>query len=194
MTTDLAALLVERADELARRVRREGSALLRFESEEDLVQGIHLRALAMASRFEFRGEASFRAWLLGVARAHLADRRDYWHALKRRSGQVLRLTWSGLSAGTVTRERLPASTATGPSTFASRREDLALVARALGLLSARDRELVEWQSEEVALTEQARRLGLAEDSARRAGHRALERFKKTWRLLKQGAPPRGPAP
>lgn len=185
MASALAELLVAHRREIESLVDLKGHALLRLETREDLVQGIHLRALGMAGRFEYQGEAAFRGWIVEVAQRFLADRRDYWNALRRRSGPLLRWTASGVAGESTT--GTPISTATGPSTFAMRREELTLVARALGLLGPRDRDLVQWQSEGLPLLEQSRRLAQSPESVRRAGQRALERFRKTWRLLRQGA-------
>jgi len=179
----LAELLVRHRGRLAAWIAREGSGLLKFESCEDLVQGVCEHALRVASRFEFRGEERFVAWLFEVARQRLADRNRYWSAFKRGSARVLRLTWTGLSDTAGGRERVPSSTATGPATVAARREQLALAARALALLSERDRKLVRWLSEGVAIEEQAQRLELSADSTRRASSRALERFRKTFEAI-----------
>jgi DNA-directed RNA polymerase specialized sigma24 family protein len=147
-----------------------------------LVQGVCEHALRVAERFEFRGDERFVAWLLEIGRQHLADRHRYWSALKRGSARVLRLTWTGLEDG-AGKERVPSSTATGPATYAARREQLAFAARALALLSERDRKLVRWLSEGVPVDEQAQRLELSADSVRRASSRALERFRKTFAAI-----------
>jgi DNA-directed RNA polymerase specialized sigma24 family protein len=75
---------------------------------------------------------------------------------------------------------------TGPSTFAARREMIALAARALDLLLPRDRDLVRWSSEGVPLEEQADRLGIAYEAVGKARQRAVERFKKTFALVSGG--------
>jgi len=181
--TTLPALLVRHRGALEKLVAKEGQGLLRFESSDDLVQGACEHALRVESRFEYRGEAPFLAWLREVARQHLADRHRYWSTLKRGSARVLHLSWSGVRGTSGGKERHPSSTATGPSTFAVRREQLDLAVRALALLSERDRQLVRWMSEDVAIEEQARRLELSEDSTRRAGTRALERFRKTCQVI-----------
>jgi RNA polymerase sigma factor (sigma-70 family) len=172
----LEALLDAHSGELRRYVRAHGGQLLRRESEEDLVQGISLRALERANSFRDQGAEAFRAWITTVARSYLADRANYWRALRRKPGALLRLT-SGGTGGVE-----PASTATGPSTFAARREHLKLAARALAALPPRDRDLVKWTSEDVPLEEQAKRLGLSYDAAKQARLRALERFRKAFEL------------
>jgi DNA-directed RNA polymerase specialized sigma24 family protein len=168
-------------------VRFEAGGLLRFETEEDLVQGIVLRALERGASFEWRGEPSFLAWLRKTGESFLADRRSHWGALKRRSGRVYRFAMGGdtQDPGVVGE---PAATGTGPSTFASRRELLALTTRALDLLLPRDRDLVRWSAEDVSLEEQAARLGVGYEAAGKARQRALERFRKTFALVSGGAP------
>jgi DNA-directed RNA polymerase specialized sigma24 family protein len=81
----------------------------------------------------------------------------------------------------------PAATATGPTTFASRREQLVLATKALDLLLPRDRDLVKWSGEGLSTEEQARRLDLSAEAAGRARRRALDRFRKAFRLV-SGAP------
>lgn len=184
---ELATLLVRHRGVIERLMAREGQALLRFETVEDLVQGVCEHALRVAARFEYEGDEKFVGWLREVAHQHLADRHRYWAALKRGSARVLHLSWSGVSGTAGGRVRPPTTTATGPSTYAVRREQLALAVRALALLSERDRQLVRWMSEDVAIEEQARRLALSADSARRAGARALERFRKTCQAI-SGSP------
>lgn len=70
----LAELLVQHHEDLLRRLRSRGGGLFRFESEEDLAQGVHLRALNSAQRFEYQGEQAFRGYLSQLVRAHVADR------------------------------------------------------------------------------------------------------------------------
>lgn len=172
----LEALLDAHDGELRRFVRAHGGQLLRRESEDDLVQGITLRALERANSFRDQGAAAFRAWIATVARSYLADRANYWQALRRKPGALLRLT-SGGTGGVD-----PAATATGPSTFAARREHLKLAVQALAVLPPRDRDLVRWTSEDVPLEEQAKRLGLSYDAAKQARLRALDRFRKAFHL------------
>ena len=171
-------------------VRGEAKGLLRYETEDDLVQGIVLRALERGSGFEWRGEPSFFAWIRRIGESYIADRRAHWGALKRRSGRVLRFA-SGdeTRGGSVVGE--PAADGTGPSTFAARREMIALAAKALDLLLPRDRDLVRWSSEGVPLEEQADRLGIAYEAVGKARQRAVERFRKTFALVSGSPPPDG---
>lgn len=179
----LPTLLAQRGDEVLRFARRRAGRLLRYEAAEDLAQGIRARALERGRDFEFRSENEFLSWLYTVARTYLADRRSYWTALKRRPARLLRLTW----ADTDTTDRAavpePPSTRTGPSTFASRREQLALAVKALAVLLPRDRDLVTWNAEGLSIADLAERLDLSHEAAERARLRALERFRKAYRLV-----------
>jgi RNA polymerase sigma factor (sigma-70 family) len=178
----LGDLLETHRSRVAGLVRGEAGGLLRYETEEDLVQGIVLRALERGGSFEWRGEPSFLAWIRRIGESYIADRRSHWSALKRRSGRVLRFAAAGETlGGSAVGE--PASDRTGPSTFAARREMIALAARALDLLLPRDRDLVRWSSEGVPLEEQAARLGIAYEAVGKARQRAVERFKKTFALV-----------
>lgn len=178
--TDLGELLSRERDRLVGFLRQRGSGLLRYESLDDLVQGVHLRALQGGAAFEYRGPEEFRAWLFAVAKRHIADRHDHWMAQKRGAGRVLRLTLGGSDPGAVPQ---PAAGATGPGTFASRREMLTVITRAIDALPPRDRELVRWASEGLSIAEQAEHLGIEPGAAQRAGHRAFDRLRKTLRLL-----------
>ncbi len=178
---DLAPLLASHRAPLLRFIERHAGSVLRFESAEDLVQGVHLRAISGGVAFEYRSEKEWLGWLYALARSHLADRRSHWSALKRRPSRLLRLTGGATDDPDAASE--PAGSATGPSTFASRREQLATAVRALAVLLPRDRDLVRWHSEGVELDEQARRLGIGYDAAERAHLRALDRFRKAFRLV-----------
>ena len=60
----------------------------------------------------------------------MADRRDHWSALKRRSGALLRYTASVTRTTDPRAVAEPAAAISGPSTFAARREQLVLATRA----------------------------------------------------------------
>ena len=180
---DVAALLERHATELEALVRHEAGSLLAFEESSDLLQGVRERALARAGSFAWRGPEASLGWLRTLARSYLNDRREHWSALKRRPAALLRLTLS--EDATRPGALSPASTRTGPATFAERRESIVQAVRALDLLLPRDRELVLLELEGVPLDEVGRRLGLAADSAARARLRALERLRKAWQLLQR---------
>ncbi|MCK6481950.1 MAG: hypothetical protein L6R43_17925 [Planctomycetes bacterium] len=180
--TGLPDLLQVHRGRIETMVRFEARGLLRFETEEDLVQGILARALERGGSFAYRDDPSFFSWIRRTAESYLADRRAHWGALKRRAGRVLRLTQGGgePSPGSV---REPPSDATGPSTFASRREQIGLVMKALDLLLPKDRDLVRWSADGVDVEETARRLGLGYEAAGKARQRALDRFRKSFELV-----------
>jgi len=179
----LPELLVANRVELLRHVERHAGRVLRFETADDLVQGIHLRALRFQGTFEYRGLEPFLAWLHEVARSHLKERREHWWALKRRPAGLFRLTRAVSSDPGAVVE--PAGTATGPSTFADRKESLTLAVKALDMLLPRDRDLVRWHTEGEGDEEISRRLKLEPRAAARARQRAIERFRRAYRLLGQ---------
>ncbi len=184
---DLSSLLLQyRPQLLAFAQRRAGIPLLRFESAEDLVQGIHQEALRGAERFEWQGERAFFSWVYRIGRRFLSGRRAHWFALKRNCGRVLRLTWSGPGADQSSYRFDPADTGTGPSTFADRRESLVTATKAMGLLFPRDREIVGWTTQGMSVEELAARLGLSYEAASRAQRRALERLRKAYHLVSRG--------
>ena len=176
---DLSGFLVQFHDELLGFVRRHAGRLLRYETGDDLMQEIHVRALQQGDRYRHKGREPFLAWIHTVARSVLADRHAHWAALRRRPAGLLRLTLGGTESGALD----PAMSATGPSTFAARREMLSLAVKALALLPKADRDLVRWRSEDVPLTEQASQLGVSYAAADSASRRALDRFRKSFRLL-----------
>ena len=120
-------------------------------------------------------------WLYRVAKSYLADRKNHWAALKRKPSRLLRLTEGDVAASQDAVS--PADPADGPVTLASRREQLALVVKALAVLMPRDRDLVRWSSEGLTTAEQAERLRISRVAAERARRRALERFRKAYRIL-----------
>ncbi len=185
---DLSSLLVQYRPQLLTFAQREaGVPLLRFESADDLVQGIHQEALGSADRFEWRSEKEFLGWVFTIARRCLSARRAYWFALKRNCGKVLRLTWGGPGADASSYRLDPADTGTGPSTFAFRRERLVLATKAITLLLPRDRDIVRWTTEGMSVEEQATRLGISRESATKAQSRALERLRKAYHLVSRHA-------
>lgn len=180
----MSELLVRYEGRLHGLLSREAGGILPFETVEDLAQGVNLRALKEAARFAYRSDEEFLAWLHVLARRYIADRHDYWSAIRRGSGRVLRLTWNdSQGGGDPLAELMPPETRTGPSTFASRREMVVLATRALHRLPPRDRSLVRWMSEGVDLREQAEKLDMTYEAAQRAGLRAVERFRKIFRLI-----------
>jgi RNA polymerase sigma factor (sigma-70 family) len=171
-------LLGHRAD-LEAFVARHAGRLLRYETDQDLVQGIHLRALERGTDFRYQGEKQFYAWIYALARGYLADRHAHWGALRRRPKALLRLTQAGGSQGAPE----PAGDDTGPETFADRREMLTLAVKALGLLPERDAQLVRWAADGISLEEIAGRLEMSYRGAQTASRRAQERFRKAFQVV-----------
>jgi len=167
-------------------VRRHAGICLRHETAEDLVQGIHLQAIAQAERFEYRSPPEFEAWVLRLARGHMSDRRDYWTATKRRPERLLRLTRPDGDAPAPGSVREPAMRTAGPVTRADRTDRLRLAEEALGMLLPRDAELVRGQADGLTLEEETERLGISYAAAQRARLRALERYRKAFLLLARG--------
>lgn len=180
-STQVERLVVECREELLRFVRRRaGGALLRVETAEDLAQAICAHALARERRLD---DAELRrGWLFKVAEHYLSDRRDHWSALKRLGAGVMRTSLGDARAAELDGVRDLASSVTGPSTFAARRELLRYAAIALDMLLPRDRELVAGFCRGATVAEQAEELGVSYDAASQARSRAMERFRRCFKL------------
>lgn len=176
-------LVCERAALLRFVERRAGGALLRVETAEDLVQGVCAHALARTGRVEVRDDRSLLSWVFEVALHYLQDRREHWATLKRNGAAALRFALSDSSELDLGPLRELASSATGPSTFAARREQLTLAVQALALLLPRDRELVDGMCSGLTSREHGEQLGLSAAAAERARSRALERFRRSFELV-----------
>ncbi len=179
----LAELLIRHRPEILQYVAARGGSLLRFESAEDLVQGIHLRALERSDDFEYRSQPEFMGWLFTLVRGHLAHRREYWNALKRRPARLLRLTQGSDATADPNAVREPAARRTGPVTFAERRQQMERAVKALALLLPRDADMVRCQTEGLSIQDLAERYDITYQAAQRAQHRALERFRKAFLLV-----------
>lgn len=178
----LADLLVAHRSAIERLAGQLGGGLLRYETAEDLAQGVHLHALGAEDRFTYEGDAAFLGWVRQVLRRHIAKRQAYWSAQKRNAGAMLRISTGGATqspgAGID-----PSGTLTGPATFADRRERLLLAVQALEILSDRDRAIVQLVREQCSTDEIAAALDLTHVAAEKARARAMERFEKTYTLL-----------
>jgi RNA polymerase sigma factor (sigma-70 family) len=170
---------------MVRTIERRAGTLLRYETAEDLWQGVCVLALKAEQGFTYQGREPFFAWLHTVTQHHLSARRRHWHALKRRPAGLFRLT-EGPSTDPRARPS-PAAEGTGPVTFAARREQLNLAVRALDCLLDRDQKLVRWASQGISTAEQAERLGVTPATAERARQRAVERYRKAYRILERNA-------
>ncbi len=186
MTPTLRELVERERPSVRRWVEHEAGRLLARESVDDLVSGIVLRAIERESTFEYRSDAEFAGWLRTIARQYLADRWQYWHALRRHAGRLL--ASADLSAtGAERAGGVPLARArTGPSTFAERRELVGIAERALLLLPERDQEILRLQSSGATCAEIGARVGLSPDSADQARRRAIERFRKAFELVTRG--------
>lgn len=179
----LEVLLTEHQAALERYVAPRAGWLLRYEGAEDLAQGVRMRALQRGGSFRYEGEAQFFAWLNRVAASYLADRANYWSALKRKSASLLRLTeGAGESVPGTAAALAPISTETGPETVAHRKELLTMAVQVLSALPQRDAVLVRWASEGKLLQEQAEELGISYEAAKKASQRALGRFREAYRF------------
>ncbi len=179
--SDMAALLLAHRHRLVGFLIKEASGLRRFEDAEDLAQGVHLHALKVAKHFEYRTEKEFISWLFTVARRYIATRNAYWKALKRDAGPMLRVTFG---AGSTPGGAVPAppARATGPQTFAQRREHLSVAAKAIAALPERDRQIAELVSSGSDIAGIAEALGITYEAAQRARLRTLERFGKLFTI------------
>lgn len=177
---DVEALLRRHARRLSAVVHHEAGGLLRFESEDDLLQGIRQRIVEKIDGLVADTEREAEGWLVTLARNWLNGRRAHWSALKRDGGALLRFTLTGSGDGA---SPLPADTSTGPATLAHRLEQLTLATRALALLPDRDRDLVRWSCDGLDLPTMAARLGLSTEAAGKARQRAMERLRKAHRLV-----------
>lgn len=174
---DLQAALAFHRASLVRFVEHGARGLLRHESAEDLVQGIHVRALRAAREYRHRSEQEFLAWLATLARRHVADRHAHFAALRRSAGSLLRIG-RGDAGQSSAPGAAPASPSIGPATFAVRREQVEVAMRVLAELPERTRELIDWEAQGLDLPEIARRLGLGYEAAKKARQRALEQFRE----------------
>lgn len=180
--SEVSLRLEQHGEEVLAYLRRHAGWLLRYETAEDLLQGVHVRILERGEGFEYRTREQFFAWIHRVVRSYLADRANYWSALKRKAARLVRLTQGVTPASDPNAAVEPAGTDTGPLTFAARREQLSLAVRVLGALLERDRQLVEWSAQGDSLEEMAERLDISYAAAQRAHLRALDRYRKAYAI------------
>jgi len=177
--TSLAELLERHRAALSRFVHLRAGGLKRHESADDLIQGIHLRALRQEDGFTYRSDNEFFAWLVIIARQHFGDRNDHWNALRRHATVVLRITTSEKTQASSPGVQ-PAGQQTGPLTFAERREQIQIATRVLATLGERDQQIIEYVSAGRSIQEVADVLGIEYAAAEIARRRALERFRKKY--------------
>ncbi len=180
---DLIKLLIQHRDQLERAIRQKAAGLIRFESANDLVQGIHMHALRVEEKFEYLGDQAFKGWLMKIAEQHIADRHRYWNAKKRKAERMIQLSGTQ-SEGSESPGRVdPVSPNTGPFSFAAREDDVDLALEAIKVLKERDQQFVHWMSEGLSTGEVAERLEITESAAERGRLRAIERFRKAFEII-----------
>ena len=162
-------------------LRQHARGLERYDRPSDVLQDVCARALQEEGNYEHRSDGEFMAWLLQVARRHVADRNRHLHRLKRDAGPLLRLTLTGSGDESGGVEAL--ADGVGPSTFAERRELVQRAMRALETLPERDRALVRAMNGGKTVSEIATEFGLETGAAQRARLRALDRFRRAFRAL-----------
>lgn len=184
---ELLPLLERTRGTLTAYLEREARGLLARESIDDVVQGVHVRALRQAEQLQIRSDGEFFNWLKIVARQHVLDRQKYWSALRRQGGAMLRITAAPSSTSAGGSGIDPAANVTGPATYAMRREMVELAGKAVKTLLPRDQELVRYSTDGMPIEQIASLLGLSYDAAEQARRRAMERFKKAYELLTRGS-------
>ena len=186
-TEGFARFLDRTRDQLGKWVEREARGLLKRESVDDVVAGIHARALSQLEGFELRSDAEGFNWLKTIARQHVLDRQKYFAALRRQGGEMLRITSASLGDTPDARPGVQvAGRMTGQVTYAMRREAIDLAAKAIASLLPRDQEIVRRTVDGASVEDVAKEFRMSYDAAEQARRRAMERFKKAYELLSRG--------
>ncbi len=183
-TEGFARFLDRTRDQLGKWVEREARGLLKRESVDDVVAGIHARALSQLEGFELRSDAEGFNWLKTIARQHVLDRQKYFAALRRQGGEMLRITSASLGDTPDARPGVQvAGRMTGQVTYAMRREAIDLAAKAIASLLPRDQEIVRRTVDGASVEDVAKEFRMSYDAAEQARRRAMERFKKAYEVL-----------
>jgi RNA polymerase sigma-70 factor (ECF subfamily) len=150
----LEALLVRMRPRLRAWVAlRMGPALKAKLEADDIVQEILIKAAGAIRSFEPRGKRAFNAWLFTIARNQL-------HQWRRRLGAAKRTAAEEQIHSGIYREQ------SGPSTWASRHEELDNVLQTLTQLPERHREVIRLRNIEfLSNTEAAEKLGITPNNA-----------------------------
>lgn len=157
--------------------RNVGPALLAKESSSDVVQSICREVLADAGRFEYRGEAAFRAWLHQAALRKIIDRQRYYRAEKRDAARES--APAGSTALTLDELAVLASSVHMPSRGAILNEEIERLERGFAKLSEADRSVLGLvYVEGLSHLQVAERLGCSEVNSRKLLSRALARLSK----------------
>lgn len=163
--------------------RRMGAGVKDTETPEDILQEALLHAWRDRARFEWRGVASFRSWLLTIIDHRLQDVADRNSAVKR-SAAGPTVPFSVLEDGGVTSSAEPAFPAgsTTPSKLASYREQAAAMHTALDGLPEDLREVVRLRLfEQCPLEEIAHRLDLGVEGVRHRFRKGSEFYERRLR-------------
>lgn len=157
-----------------------GATLRRGLTAEDLWQETLLHAWSDRARFEWRGLASFRRWLIQIALHRIHDASDRAQAAKRGGGLEARALEGGDGHdGRSFLEGLARLGSTTPSRLASLREEAGRLHAALASVPEELREVVRLRLfEELTMEEVAERTGLGLSGAR-------HRFRKGAALYEQ---------
>jgi RNA polymerase sigma factor (sigma-70 family) len=163
-----------------------GSSLLGKESPSDLMQSVCREAVEAAPRFEVRGEAAFRKWLLQRALHKIIDRKRFYGRDKRDTAREVQLRESVSQDDAQGLLELYGTFCT-PSRDAIANEEVARIERAFGQLDEPQREAVMLcRVAGLSFAEAGEQTGRSPDSVRGLMNRGLARLA---RLL--SSPPAG---
>ncbi len=163
-----------------------GEELRQRLAPEDVLQETLLKAWQARANFEWQDIATFRHWLLAIAKSCIADHRDYEGAAKRDSRRTTTLTpashnGSGSSAHADVVEPWGSTT---PSRIAVERETAQVMEKALRSLPDEVRDVVRLRLfEDLPNGEVAMSLGISESAVRRRFHTGAEIYRVRVRAL-----------
>ena len=109
---------------------RLGESLRQRETSLDLVQSVVREALEDLKGFEYRGETSFRQWLLRRAESKIRDRARFWRRDRRAAEREVSGDGTGHDGGEADDLGQQLATFFTPSRHAAAREELERVERA----------------------------------------------------------------
>ena len=172
-------LMEQHREALLAYVRRNGGDLpAHKESAADLVQSVCREVLEQLAdaRFEYRGEAEFRAWLYEATQFKIANRRRFWRAQRRDVGRERRVE---VVSDDSRSRAVPELSHDGPrpSQHAIEREQAGAAAELLAQLPERHREVIELvKLQGLTHAQAAERLGITVEASRMLLSRALARL------------------
>lgn len=164
-------LLVRHLPALRAFLRLRGGLVVRErESCSDLAQSVCREVLGELSRFEYHGEASFRAWLFEKALSKVRSRARYHLAAKRDAGREVHATDDGRLSQLYLTQLTPSHVAMG-------RERLQRIEAAFDTLTEEQREAISLaRIAGLGRREIAARMGRSEDAVRGLVERATMRL------------------